>query len=83
MREQERMIDDMVKLSFQDARRLSLIFHTEENEDEFENNRDGRFIRSSEVKVVRNGKPIYHKKEFRDSANPEKNKKVIYKEEDN
>ncbi|MCH7850695.1 MAG: hypothetical protein IH845_03575 [Nanoarchaeota archaeon] len=80
MREQEKMIDDMVKLSFQDARRLSLIFHTEENQDEFRNRPNRRIVRSREVSVIRNGKQIYHKKEFHDSANPEKNKNIVFKE---
>ena len=83
MREQERMIDDMVKLSMLDARRLNLMFHTEDNQDEFHNpNPNRRVVRSREVKIVRNGKPVYHKKEFHDSARPEKNKKVEYNKSD-
>jgi DNA-directed RNA polymerase subunit RPC12/RpoP len=81
MREQEKMIDDMVKLSMMDMGGLNLRFHTEDNEDEFKDLENGRRVISREVKVVRNGKPVYHKKEYSDSANPQKNKKVEYSAE--
>ncbi|MCA9487928.1 MAG: hypothetical protein KC516_03120 [Nanoarchaeota archaeon] len=73
MREQERMINDMVRLSFEDAGRLKLMFNTPENE-------NSRVIKSREVRVVKNGK-VYHAKQFSDSAHPERNKSVVLKRE--
>lgn len=71
MHEQEKMIDDMVRLSFQDAGRLSLDFNVpEENENK-------RVIKSREIRIVKNNKPILHTKEFTDSLHPEKNKKEV------
>jgi len=72
MKEQEKIVDDMVRLSFQDAHRLSLNFNTPE-----ENN--SRVVRSKEVRVVRNNKPILHTKEFYDSEHPEKSGKKVIK----
>jgi RNase P subunit RPR2 len=71
MREQESMIDNMVKLSFEKAGRLSLMFNT--NEDE-----NARAVSMKEVKIVKNGK-VFHAKQFSDSAHPEKNKTQIIK----
>lgn len=68
MKEQEKMIDDMVKLSFQEAGRLSLSFNMPEE--------NARTVSSKEVKIMKNGK-VFHAKQFSDSANPKNNKKVI------
>jgi hypothetical protein len=76
MREQESMINDMVRLSFEDAGRLRLMFNTNENE---EGNANSRIIKSREVHVVKNNKPVLHAKEFSDSAHPERNKKQLIK----
>lgn len=76
MHEQERMINDMVKLSFHDAGRLNLDFNVPEEE-------KGRVIKSREVRIVRNNKPVLHSKEFTDSAHPERNKKEVKRFEDN
>jgi len=87
MKEQERMVDNMVKLSFQKAGQLNLMFNTPESEYEElneEKNENSRTVSTKEVRVVRNGKPVYHVQEFSDSANPEKNKRRVFKtEEDN
>lgn len=77
MREQEKMVDDMVRLSFEGASRLSLSFNTP-NAD----NSNSRVVSSKEVRVVRDGKPVYHEREFSDSANPQRNKKVVFNAED-
>lgn len=68
MREQENMINDMVKLSFQEAGRLSLSFNTPEE--------NSRSVSSREVKIIKNGK-VFHARQISDSANPQNNKKVI------
>lgn len=81
MQEQERMMDDMVRLSFEDMGRISLMFHTQENENEFGNNNSDRIVKAREVRVVRNGKQVYHRKQFKDSSHPEKNKDLIFKSE--
>jgi hypothetical protein len=71
MQEQERMIDNMVKLTFQDSGRVSLDFNVPEEE------KNQRVIKSREIKIVRNNKPVLHSREFSDSAHPEKNKKEV------
>jgi antitoxin component of MazEF toxin-antitoxin module len=84
MREQEKMIDDMVKLNFENAGRLSLMFHTPKTQEQERESMQGdsRVIRAREVRVVRGNKPIFHSKEFADSAHPEKNKKKVFKAKD-
>lgn len=76
MREQESMINDMVRLSFEDAGRLRLMFNTNE-----EGEGNSRVIKSREVRVVKNNKPVLHAKEFSDSAHPERNKKQLIRAE--
>src|SRR3989344_1051345 len=66
MGNQRKIMDDMVRLCFEEMGKLSLNFHEEEN-------KNPRIIKSREVRVVKNGKPILHSKQFYDSANPEKN----------
>jgi len=66
------MIDNMVKLSFEEAGKLRLMFNMPEL------NEESRLIKSREVKVVREGKVI-HARQFLDSANPERNKTEILK----
>ena len=70
----------MVKLSFQDAGRLSLMFNTPDSEENsnMQNNIKSRVIQAKEVKVIRNNKPVMHVRQFYDSANPEKNKNVKF-----
>lgn len=72
MQEQESMMNNMVKLCFEEAGRIRL---------DFDSN-NPRVVSSEEVKVVRNGKPIYHVKKISDSANPEKNKTKVFKTKD-
>ncbi|MDP1729173.1 MAG: hypothetical protein Q8L27_03160 [archaeon] len=77
MREQENMINDMVKLSFDNANRLSLMFNTPECAEN--SNTQQRIVKSREVHVVRNNKPVLHVKQIYDSANPKNNKTHIFK----
>jgi ribosomal protein L37AE/L43A len=78
MKEQERIMNNMVRLSFQDAGRLSLMFNTPENSSENSGNQ-GRIVKAREVKIVKNGKPVLHAKEFSDSSHPERNIKKVFK----
>ncbi len=73
MREQERMMDDMVKLSFDRVGRISLAFNTPENEEK----EDSYVVSAKEVKVIRNGKEVLHAKKFTDSKHPERNKTEV------
>jgi hypothetical protein len=75
MQEQEQLINNMVRLSFQQAGRLSLDFNVPEDE-------NARVIKSKEIQVIKNNKEVLHAKEFTDSAHPEKNKREIIKNEE-
>jgi hypothetical protein len=82
MKDQENMINNMVKLSFQEAGRLSLMFNTPEMNADSENqnsNVHSRVVKTREVHVVRNNKPVLHVKQFSDSAHPERNKNIVLK----
>lgn len=83
MKESENMINNMVKLSFDNANRLSLMFNTPEM-NENNPNVQQRVVKSREVQIVRNNKPVLHVKQVYDSANPENNKniKIIKKDKD-
>jgi hypothetical protein len=76
MKDQENMINNMVKLSFDNANRLSLMFNVPENAGM---NPNSRVIKSREVRIVRNNKPVLHVKQISDSANPERNKTQVFK----
>ena len=73
MQEQENIMNNMVKLCFEEAGKISLDFDSNNEEQK------SRVVSSEEVKVVRNGKPVYHVKKVSDSANPGKNKTKVYK----
>lgn len=70
MKSQESMINDMVKLSFEQAGRLSLCFNTPEMQE------SARTVSAKEVRIVKDGK-VFHAKQISDSVNPQNNKKVI------
>lgn len=70
MHEQESHMDNMVKLCFEEMGRLSLMFNSPEE--------DGHVVKSREVKIVKNNKPVLHVKEFSDSKDPKNNKRFIY-----
>ncbi len=74
MNEQQKKMDEMVKLSFENMGRLSLNF----NMPELEKNQHTRIIKSREVKILKDGKFV-HAKQFSDSAHPEKNRNQIIK----
>lgn len=78
MQEQENMMNNMVKLCFEDAGRLSLMFNTPENSEQ-----NSRVIKSREVHVVRNNKPVMHVKQVYDSANPKNNQFKLIKNKQN
>lgn len=79
IREQERKMNDMVRLCFEDAGRLSLNFNDDsENKNK---NSTSRIVKSREVKIVKNGK-TFHAKQFYDSANPKNNKSFLVKKAD-
>jgi hypothetical protein len=70
MQEQEKMIDNMVKLSFEDIGKLSLNFNSGEN---------SRVIKSKSIRIVKNNKPILEARQFYDSAHPEKIQTKVFK----
>lgn len=71
LKEQERMINNMVKLSFEEAGRISLMFNTQEN--------DNHIVSAKEVRIMRNGKPVLHARKFTDNKDPSKNRTQIIK----
>ena len=86
MKDQETLINNMVKLSFQEAGKLNLMFNCPEcNEDNNISNQNNnpnlrsRVVSSKEVRIVKDGKPIMHTRKFYDSANPKNNKTIILK----
>ena len=74
MREQEKLMNDMVRLCFEDMGKLSLDFGQMNKE-----NTDTRIIKTKEYKIIKNNKPALHIKEFSDSANPKNNRAQIIK----
>lgn len=80
MHEQSKIVDDMVKLCFEDFGRLSLNFQNQENTPN-----NSRIIKTREYRVVKNDKPVLHFKQVLDSANPKNNKSILIKKtkEDN
>jgi hypothetical protein len=72
MQEQEKMIDNMVRLSFEDIGKLSLNFNSGEN---------GRVIKSKTIRIVKNNKPVLEARQFYDSAHPEKTQTKVFKAE--
>ena len=70
MGEQKKIMDEMVKLCFEDFGRLSLNFGDDKN---------SRIVKAKEIKVVKNGNPVFHAKQFYDSANPKNNKSIVIK----
>ncbi len=91
MNEQKRKMDEMVKLCFEDAGRLSLNFSNRDldknqntrkqeifNHSYFRKNPNERIIKAREVKILKNGK-LVHARQFSDSAHPERNKTIIKK----
>ena len=81
IQEQENVMDSMVRLCFEEAGRISMNFNTE-NEEQNENEnqqKNSRIVRAREIKVIKNNKPVYHARQFADSANPKNNHTRIFK----
>ena len=82
MHEQENIMNNMVRMCFEDAGRISLKFNTPGNENDFENegeNNKSRVVSAKEVRIVKNGKPVLHARKFYDSSHPERNQTKIFK----
>lgn len=75
MNEQKKIMDEMVRLNFEEMGRLRLNFDASGLEDA----RNTRVIKAKEVKIIKNNKPILHASQFLDSAHPERNKTIIKK----
>jgi hypothetical protein len=81
MHEQENVMNNMVKMCFEEAGRISLKFNTPEADEE-ENNygvNKPRVVSAKEIRIVRNGKPVLHARKISDSANPARNQTKIFK----
>jgi len=82
MHDQENMMDNMVKMCFHDANKLSLMFNTPSQnmaEDSEGNKIDSRVVKAREIRVVRNNKPVLHVRQVSDSKHPERNQTRIFK----
>lgn len=79
IKDQEKKMDDMVRLCFEEAGRLSLNFNGFEENAEKSNS---RIIKAREYKIVKNNKPVIQVKQFSDSANPKNNKSFLIKKTD-
>ncbi len=75
MKEQESRFNDMVKLSFDQLGKVSLMFNSPEDLDRTKS----RVVSTKEVKIMRDGRPILHAKKFIDSAHPERNQTKVFK----
>ncbi|MDE1849048.1 MAG: hypothetical protein KGH55_03385 [Nanoarchaeota archaeon] len=71
MNNQRKMMNEMVKLCFEDMGRVSLNFENSMHREK------GRVVGAREVQIIKNGKPILHVKQFADSANPKNNKTEV------
>lgn len=70
MSNRKKMMDEMVKLCFEEMGRVSLNFGGEKNP---------RIMKAREVRIVKNGKPVLHSRQFYDSAHPERNQNKFYR----
>ena len=78
MHEQEKVMNNMVRMCFEDAGRISLRFNTPGCD-----NMNSRAVSAKEVRIVKNGKPVLHMRQVRDSANPKNNQTKIFKAKNN
>jgi len=85
MHEQENMMNNMVKLCFEEAGRISLMFNNDESNNcqntnnSNHPNANSRIVSAKEVQIVKNGKPILHARKVFDSAHPERNQTKVFK----
>ncbi|MDD5700120.1 MAG: hypothetical protein PHH00_02925 [Candidatus Nanoarchaeia archaeon] len=73
----KKMMNDMVRLCFEDFGRVSLNFEN------MQQNKNSRVVGAREVQVVKNGKPVLHVRQFADSANPKNNKTQVFRSKQN
>jgi hypothetical protein len=73
MEEQEKLIDHMVRLSFEDIGKLSLNFNS--------SGENKRVVKSKSIKIIKNNKPILEAQQFYDSLHPERNRTKVFKAE--
>ena len=74
MNNQKKIMDDMVKLCFEDMGRVSLNFNDDDSD---EHKPTSRIVSAREVRIIKDGKPVVHSKQFYDSAHPEKNQNKV------
>jgi len=72
MQEQEKTMNNMVRLCFEEAGRISMNFNEEDNENK-------RIVSSKEVRIIKNGKPVFHARKISDSKHPENNQTRVFK----
>ncbi|MEM4330733.1 MAG: hypothetical protein QW273_01860, partial [Candidatus Pacearchaeota archaeon] len=75
MKEQENILNNVVKMCFEEVGKISLKFDIPEKE-------NSRVVKVKEAKVIKNGKPVFYARKVYDSLNPERNKTEVYKEDD-
>jgi hypothetical protein len=88
MQDQENMMNNMVKMCFEEAGKISLKFNTPGADEENAaplgvpalKGANARILKSKEVKIIKNGK-VFHIKQVSDSVNPQNNKKVILRDD--
>ena len=78
MEQQKEMMNNMVRLCFQDMGKLSLNFGKSFADDEEEKTQT-RVVKAREYKVIKNNKPVLHVRQFSDSANPKNTKTQVFK----
>lgn len=80
MEHQKEMMNNMVKMCFEDMGRLSLNFGKNfENNEEGKNQTQTRVVKAREYKIMKNNKPVLHVKQFADSADPKNNKTQVFR----
>jgi len=67
-------MNNMVRLCFEEAGRISMNFNEEDNENE-----NKRVVSSKEVRIIKNGKPVFHARKISDSKHPENNQTRVFK----
>ena len=81
MHDQENVLNNMVRMCFEEAGKISMMFNTPENVETLDNensNVKSRVVSAKEVKFMKDGK-VYHAKQISDSLNPKNNKKVVFR----
>jgi len=73
MHDQENLMNNMVRMCFEEAGKISMNFNTDADDE------NSRTIKQREVRVIKNNKPVYHIKQFSDSANPKNNQTRVFK----